>query len=304
MRPSSSTPVERAASAARTVRAIVLEARARGAAVVVPVVLIVLAAGQPLLGLALAALAAAAAAETYALLRRAGWPSSAWLGVTLAGAVTLLVALGDDPRTAIGPPIAAFLLLVLGVAAAAVGAFARTDPREGLAVWLGTVFGVAYVIPLGFAGQLGSLAPPLSPAAALAWLGPDRFWVALLVATVWAYDTGAYLVGARFGRRRFLVHLSPSKTEAGLAGGLVAATLVAALALAAGGVTVAVGLVFGPLVGLAAQAGDLAESMLKRAAGVKDSGRLIPGHGGVLDRVDSFIVAAPAAALLLAVLGR
>jgi len=281
----------------------VLEARARGAAVVVPVVALVLAVGQPLLGIGLAVLAAAAAFEAYALLRRAGWPSTNGLGIALAGATTLLVAVGGDLRSTAGSLVAPLLLFCLGLAVAAVGAFARSDPREGVATWIGTVFGVAYVVPLGFVGRLAELAPPPAAASLAVTLGPERYWAAVLVLTVWAFDTGAYLVGSRFGRRRFLPHLSPSKTEAGLAGGLVAATLVGIAGFAGAGAPAVAGLVFGPIVGLAAQTGDLAESMLKRAAGAKDSGRVVPGHGGVLDRVDSFVVAAPVAALLLAVLG-
>ncbi len=114
---------------------------------------------------------------------------------------------------------------------------------------------------------------------------------------MWAYDTGAYLVGKRFGKARFLVHISPSKTYAGLVGGLIACTAVVTAILVGLGQPTATGLVLGPLLGLAAQAGDLAESMLKRAAGAKDSGNLIPGHGGVLDRIDSFLFAAPVVTL-------
>jgi phosphatidate cytidylyltransferase len=115
----------------------------------------------------------------------------------------------------------------------------------------------------------------------------------LLILAVWAYDTGAYLIGRRFGRERFLTHISPSKTYAGLVGGIVASTIVVGVMLVGLGQPVWHAAILGPIAALAAQAGDLAESMLKRAAGVKDSGRLIPGHGGMLDRVDSFLFAAP-----------
>jgi phosphatidate cytidylyltransferase len=137
----------------------------------------------------------------------------------------------------------------------------------------------------------------MSAAAPLAVLGADRGWILLLVLGVWAYDTGAYVVGKRYGRRRFLTHLSPSKTYAGLIGGIVAATVVVGVVLNGLGQQPVGALVLGPLLSLAAQAGDLAESMLKRAAGVKDSGRLIPGHGGILDRIDSFLFAAPVVTL-------
>ncbi len=154
---------------------------------------------------------------------------------------------------------------------------------------------------LGSVVRLGNAAPDLPPGAPLAFLGGERAWVFILILSVWAYDTGAYLVGKTFGVRfgeatgltKFLTHISPSKTYAGLIGGLVATTIVLAIGLWGVGGPAWQALFIGPIVGLAAQAGDLAESMLKRAAGAKDSSHLIPGHGGVLDRIDSFLFAAP-----------
>jgi len=118
-------------------------------------------------------------------------------------------------------------------------------------------------------------------------------WTLTLLLVVWGYDTGAFLTGRWLGRRRLIDHISPSKTIEGMAGGLIMGTLAAGIGAWLIGLPPWNPLVIGPLVGLAAQAGDLAESMLKRAAGRKESGFLIPGHGGVLDRVDSFLFAAP-----------
>ena len=136
-------------------------------------------------------------------------------------------------------------------------------------------------------------------------MGSGAAWALTLVLVVWGYDTGAYLTGSLIGRRRMLDHISPSKTVEGLAGGLVLATLAAGLGAVLIGLEPWHPLVIGPVVGLAAQAGDLAESMLKRAAGRKDSGSLVPGHGGILDRIDSFLFAAPVlAGYALLVAGR
>jgi phosphatidate cytidylyltransferase len=189
------------------------------------------------------------------------------------------------------------ILVAIGTILAAVGAFAKKDPREGLPTWFATVFGAVYVSLLGFVVRLGLAAPPPPASAPLEFLGGERGWILVLVLGVWAYDTGAYLIGKRFGRAKFLTHISPSKTYAGLVGGIVAATVVVTAMTMLLGESPLVGLALGPLLGLAAQAGDLAESVLKRAAGAKDSGTLIPGHGGILDRIDSFLFAAPVVAL-------
>ena len=140
--------------------------------------------------------------------------------------------------------------------------------------------------------------------APLSIVGAERGWILLLVLAVWSYDTGAYLVGKNFGRTKFLTHISPSKTIEGLVGGVVATTVVVAVMLLGLGQNPLHALILGPLTALAAQAGDLAESVIKRAAGAKDSGTIIPGHGGMLDRVDSFIFAAPVVTLYVLALVR
>ena len=127
----------------------------------------------------------------------------------------------------------------------------------------------------------------------------DRFgvpWVIVAFVVSWANDTFAYFAGHAFGKHKLYERISPKKTWEGFAGGL-AGSVVGALAvlwllhpkaLTPGG-ALAAGLgagVLGPL-------GDLAESMVKRAAGVKDSGKIIPGHGGLLDRIDALLFVAP-----------
>lgn len=148
------------------------------------------------------------------------------------------------------------------------------------------------------------------PALALLWLRavPDigLLSVLWLFAVVWATDTGAYVAGRSIGGPKLAPRLSPNKTWAGLLGGLAAAGLVGAVA-AAVATTVATPMgplvAFSVLVGLLAEIGDLVESAVKRYFGVKDAGTLIPGHGGVLDRLDSLLFAAPTAAILLLFLG-
>jgi phosphatidate cytidylyltransferase len=144
-------------------------------------------------------------------------------------------------------------------------------------------------------------------AAALVWLrgGAEGFANVLFVLlVVWGSDIGAYAVGRLVGGVKLAPRISPGKTVSGAVGGLVAAVAIGVLAAASfiPGGALRAGVV-GALLGIAAQVGDLLESALKRHFGVKDSGRLIPGHGGALDRLDALLLAAPAAALIAALRG-
>lgn len=122
---------------------------------------------------------------------------------------------------------------------------------------------------------------------------------------IWINDTGAYLSGRTFGRHKLCERLSPKKTWEGFWGGFVLTVAAGAfLPLALGSSTdkIAIWIVYAAIVSVVGTFGDLFESLIKRTLGVKDSGNLIPGHGGILDRIDSLLAVAPFAALMAIVL--
>lgn len=146
---------------------------------------------------------------------------------------------------------------------------------------------------MGFAGAcyIGGL---LSYFVRLRALEQGLAWISLAFVGTWVCDTGAYFVGRAWGKRPFFPAISPKKTWEGAVGGLVSGIATVAL-LGRWLLSLALwqGLLLGALLVVAAVFGDLAESVIKRQVGVKDSGNLIPGHGGMLDRVDSLLFVVP-----------
>jgi len=127
---------------------------------------------------------------------------------------------------------------------------------------------------------------------------PDGRWLTLyLLMIVWVADSGAYFAGHRWGKTKLAPHVSPGKTWEGVAGGLAAVLLLALLAgvfgWRFGASELVIWVILSLVTAFVSVFGDLFESRAKRAAGVKDSGSILPGHGGVLDRIDAFTAAAP-----------
>lgn len=154
---------------------------------------------------------------------------------------------------------------------------------DSLYTWAVMLAGGMYVgLPLGYALRLRGLPQGL-------------LWVALALVGTWISDSAAYFVGCAWGKRKLAPKISPHKTWegalAGLSGALVITLLAGPLALS---LSIAQSLLLGLVLWVAATVGDLAESVIKRQVGAKDSGNLIPGHGGVLDRLDSLLFVMPA----------
>jgi phosphatidate cytidylyltransferase len=260
--------------------------------------------GDAALATFLGAAAAAGAWEFYRMARAGGAPAFETSGIVLAGATPLVahahqLRLMGGPGSPIPPiPAVAPLVAVLALLAAAI--WRRGVDGRPLVSVAATVLGVVYVaVPLAYGYALRYHEYAVGRAAGTAV-------VLFPVVLTWASDIGGYFVGRLAGRRKLIPAVSPGKTVEGALGGL-ALTVVAALAyerlalrpLAQLGMAPWWAAAFGLVVSVAAQLGDLVESLLKREAGVKDSSRLIPGHGGVLDRVDSLLFVLPVAYLLL-----
>jgi phosphatidate cytidylyltransferase len=268
--------------------------------------------GAPLAAV-LAVASAIGAWEFFRIARAGGLTPLEDVGIAVAGLIPLAVHAAFQgiqfPSLTLG---AVVLVATLGLTI-----WRRGVDGKPLGAAAATIFGALYVggmlsygyalryhpyafadaaIPFGGnrSGREGPIKTLLVPAGALLLMLP--------LLTTWASDIGAYAVGRTMGRRQLIPSVSPGKTVEGAVGGLIVGVAVA-WAFGNGVLRPAAQLgfkwypwgliLFGAIVSIAAQVGDLAESLLKREAGVKDSSRLLPGHGGILDRLDSLFFVLP-----------
>ncbi len=266
------------------------------AVVAAPAAIVIIYLGGAPLAIVLSIVSAIGAWEFFRIARAAGHAPLEWLGIGAAALIPLLVH--AHHANVLLVPVSAAVVAVMLVLAATI--WARGVEGKPLGAAATTVFGVLYTAcALSFVFALRYLDYAVDAKAGTAL-------VALPLLLTWASDIGAYFVGRAIGGRKLIPKVSPGKTVAGAVGGLVATVLVAWLlarmvlpSLAQLSLTHAGAILFGVVVSVAAQVGDLAESLLKREAGVKDSSRIIPGHGGVLDRFDSLLFVLPVSYLLL-----
>jgi phosphatidate cytidylyltransferase len=272
------------------------------AVVAIPAALLIVRVGGWPMVAVLAALAALGALELFRLVEAQGAEPFRFLGVTAAAAMPALtyavVQRQGASAASLGGGLALWTIVVMGA-----GVFARSPDRHPVEAITTTFFAPVYT------GLLLASVVVLRHAVAERTPWSATGLVFLPLVTVWVCDSMAMAGGAVFGGPKFAPIVSPKKTWAGTITGSVSGAVVAPLfgwlILARSGVRVEPLhlAVFGLVVATVGQVGDLAESLFKRQAGVKDSGGLFPGHGGVLDRLDSLYWALPVAAALLAAFG-
>jgi phosphatidate cytidylyltransferase len=273
-----------------------LTQRAIGSLLILPVAAVALFPPAGTLAVTVLLIALAAREAARILTKVIGGASALWITVIL---VSPLFAAASPALGAV-LTITALLIFVGTVVRRAIRTTAKGLEPE-LRLLLGTLAAVIWLSPLTLLPLLASL-DPLDRGA------PAR-WIIWLLAIVWTADSAAYLVGRTIGRRKLAPVLSPRKSLEGFVGGILVAGLVGAL-IAGPLFTLGTpeevrplwGLVWGLIIATAAEAGDLLESLFKRVAGAESASNLIPGHGGVLDRIDSLLLAAPVtliAALIL-----
>jgi phosphatidate cytidylyltransferase len=243
----------------------------------------------------LAVLSALGARELFRFSKESGVRAFEPAGIALAALIP--IAAHASRLGVYNLPLTGMIAIVLLLFASTIW-FRGPAGRPLLSVAI-TVFGIIYASLITYVYALR-----YHPYAVGALAGTVVAVLPILL--TWATDIGAYTFGRAFGKRKLMPSVSPAKTVAGAVGGLVLTVIVCVLYVrfllmpyAQLGLTIPGAVLFGVIVSVAGQTGDLAESLLKREAGVKDSSTLLPGHGGILDRFDSLLFVLPIAYLVL-----
>ncbi len=260
-----------------------LRQRVLSSIVLVPVVFVCIWFGAPWFSLLFGVAALIGVVEFYSMFTRVRWQP-----LTIFGTLWVLFFICNAHYSEHYPSETARMIGMGALLGSAVtvswvlAAFSRRDGEPVSMRWSWSLVGVLYM------GWLLSHWILLRNSSV--WDGRD--WVLIAMFSTFAVDTGAYFVGRAFGRHKLAPSISPGKTWEGAIGGFLAGVVAVVLLAYALEVEMDVErlVLIGALVGLFAQVGDLAESRLKRATGVKESGTLIPGHGGILDRLDSVVL--------------
>lgn len=272
-----------------------LAKRTAFAVIAAPLAILAIYIGDAVLAAILSVIAALGAWEYCRIARAAGSNPFDLIAIPAAALVPLLV-MGTQNRK-ISVPLITVYLCILAVFAVAI--FARGPDRKPLLSTATTVFGVFYVSMIAFVYDLRYHDYIVSAKG-------GTLLVLLPIFLTWASDIGGYTFGRLIGGKKLVPRISPGKTIAGSAGALVSTVVVCWIyvkfVLTPGaqlGFTTMGVLLFGASISIVAQLGDLAASVMKREAGVKDSSNIIPGHGGILDRFDSLFFVMPASVFLL-----
>jgi phosphatidate cytidylyltransferase len=265
------------------------------AVIAAPIAIAIVYYGDWALAILLSILAALAAWELFRIARETGALPLEPAGITLAALLPIAVHAQRLGLYSLSLTTLVALLLLLFASTI----WLRGPAGKPLASVSITAFGVAYAGLFSYIYALRYHDYAVGAAAGTAL-------VLLPVLLTWTTDIGAYMFGRTFGRKKLIPSISPGKTVEGAVGGLGLAIVVCLLYVrfilmryAQLGLTIQGAVLFAVVVSVAAQTGDLAESLLKREAGIKDSSRIIPGHGGILDRFDSLLFVMPIAFLLL-----